>query len=84
MVPYPPSLPVGGFGGQGSECIVQFIGPVVQLDRIPDSGSGGCAFESRRDHEKWPSRAIFCGRTRTWVGFELSEYLNLTGLANCV
>ena len=25
-------------------------GPVVQLDRMPDSGSGGCGFESRRDH----------------------------------
>lgn len=25
-------------------------GPVVQLDRMTDSGSVGCGFESRRDH----------------------------------
>ena len=27
-------------------------GPVVQLDRIPDFGSGGWGFESSRDHKQ--------------------------------
>ena len=31
--------------------LCRFSGPVVQLDRMSDSGSEGCGFESRRDHQ---------------------------------
>gem|GEM_PF-3966851 len=58
------------------------MGPVVQLDRIADSGSAGWGFESLRDHRKNPENHRKSSKTAATGGFSFTVVYTKIPLVN--